>query len=466
MPRPTLFMGSKIRIQHGNGGWSFFCNFIRLLFSYILVIIVLFFVHCRRDITISSFKYQKKWNTKILSAGFGEQSIMISEGVYMAGYMPFRKSNTTILESSPIKIKAMYLQFSATQLERKNEEGILFLSADFLGFTGNQIVKIKNLISAKLKIIKDHIFISATHNHSGPDTIGVWGGLSKKVKNHIESSFLKASSNAILSKREVWASFAQIKTKISSINRRKPHLKLIPNDLSLIHFKNKYKATPYITAVFYAAHPIVLGPKNKTLSGDFPAHFVKKAENKFQHKFIYFNGALGDVGPTPIHTNVHDRSGGNERDLEKFSTLLIQNLQKAFLSVQPLVVNQVSIQTQNMTFRTEGQFLLKIFNHLGWINVVRNKNNLLMAPISHISLGDKINFLTIPGELFKIYEYKIKTKYSKKNIFLLGLCNDSLGYFMPQKETETENGVAETFLLNSTNGQRWYKIADKLVSKQ
>ena len=433
--------------------------------AFLLSLAVVFFAHCSRNIIVSSFKYEKKWKGDVFQAGFAEYEIQdIPVGTYMAGYAPFRRSNARVLKSAPIHIKALYWQLGELDLDKEAGQGILFLSADFLGFTGDRVVGFKREISKRLKIPPGNILISATHNHSGPDTIGVWGGLSEEMQNQIRSAFLRVSLEAFQKRREVLAYSSQIDTKIPSVNRRKPQLALKPNQLSVLHFKNRNPPSPYVTAVFYSTHPVILGPKNQTPSGDFPGYFVRSAKNKFHHPFIFFNGALGDVHPPPIHEDVYDRQGGSEKDLEEFSQLLIKNIQKAFVSARPFLARELSIQTRDMKFSPEGQILLRLFNWFGWVGSARDQDGSLIAPVTRVSLGDHIHLLTVPGELFKIYEHQIKQKYPKKNIFFLGLCNDSLGYFMPREEINPKGGVAEIFLLNSSNGETWYKIADKLLS--
>ena len=87
--------------------------------------------------------------------------------------------------------------------------------------------------------------------------------------------------------------------------------------------------SPYISMIFYASHPVVIGPDNLVPNADYPGLLLQKLEKKYKHHFIYINGAIGDVNPPAINPkDVYDRTGGNLKHLEEFTDSILLDLEK------------------------------------------------------------------------------------------------------------------------------------------
>ena len=63
-----------------------------------------------------------------------------------------------------IQARCLVLEFGADR--------IAFVSADLIGLFRTDVLKIRGLIKS---VPGNHVMVSATHTHSGPDTLGQWG---------------------------------------------------------------------------------------------------------------------------------------------------------------------------------------------------------------------------------------------------------------------------------------------------
>src|SRR3989338_8445685 len=59
----------------------------------------------------------------------------------------------------------------------------LFITVDLIGYLFDEVAQVKALIKKELNVPPSRVFIFSTHDHSGPDTIGLWGKDGKTGKN-------------------------------------------------------------------------------------------------------------------------------------------------------------------------------------------------------------------------------------------------------------------------------------------
>src|SRR5262249_25568800 len=122
-------------------------------------------------------------------AGFAAADITPKLGdkpVYMAGFGNNRKATKV---HDPLMARAVVVKADKTK--------IALASIDVVGFGYPNVLRIR-------KQLPDftYVLISSTHNHEGPDTIGLWGkdiahsGVDADYIAHIESQIVKAVKDA------------------------------------------------------------------------------------------------------------------------------------------------------------------------------------------------------------------------------------------------------------------------------
>ncbi len=428
-----------------------------MMYMIIYCMIILFF-SCKENNLIKTFRYHKKILFPKTYLGFSKVDFpFIPKGTALSGYGLLRSSGK-IKSPTSLQIKTFIL---CPTSPCKPSQALAFIVIDTLGVSGYLNFQIRQQI-LKLGIPIHQQFIMATHTHSSPDLIGIWGGVSQEFKKQwIE----KIKSSVFLSLKKV----TQVdiftvnhQTNLPIINRRIPQKKVNPNTLSIINFRNKNNQD-ILSLLFYAIHPVFLGSTNKIPSSDFIGDLEKKFQHKFKHTMIYINGAIGNVNPPAINPkNVYDRNKGTFNDIHLFNQKVINEINLFIHKKVKLPIKFISIKTEDLLVDVRNS-LLRFLNNIGKVQVNHNKDKHIIAPVSLINLSNQHYWITIPGELFKEYEKQIYEDSDFTNFNILGLCNDSLGYFMPEEQVhKSVHKVEEKFLLNYHNGRNWLKLVKKL----
>src|SRR5436309_7735565 len=111
-----------------------------------------------------------------LTVGFAETDVTPELGtkpVYLAGFGQDRQAKTV---HDPIMVRAVVLA--------DGTEKIALVSVDVVGLFHTSAERVRE----KLPGFK-YVLVSATHNHEGPDTLGLWGA--NPLQSGIDPEFLK-----------------------------------------------------------------------------------------------------------------------------------------------------------------------------------------------------------------------------------------------------------------------------------
>jgi hypothetical protein len=135
----------------------------------------------------------------VLEAGFGEADITPAvadkKPVYMAGFGNNRKATGV---HDPLFARAVVL--------RKGDVKIALVSIDVVGFFYPNVQRVRK----ELKGFR-YVLVSSTHNHEGPDTLGLWGattfqsGVDPDYMKTVEKQIVKAVTAADAARKPVAA---------------------------------------------------------------------------------------------------------------------------------------------------------------------------------------------------------------------------------------------------------------------
>src|SRR5579871_5824366 len=96
-----------------------------------------------------------------LLAAAGKVDITPTQSAFLAGYGMNRRS---VDAHDRLMARCLMLESGGTR--------IAFVSCDVIGLPRYQIERMRAMVHA---VTPEHLFINATHTHSGPDTMGQWG---------------------------------------------------------------------------------------------------------------------------------------------------------------------------------------------------------------------------------------------------------------------------------------------------
>src|SRR5262249_30862900 len=157
-------------------------------------------------------------SSSALAAGFGEADITPKMGettVYMAGFGNNRKATKV---HDPLMARAVVI--------RDNNTKVALVSIDVVGFGYPNVLRIRTQLPGVA-----YVLVSSTHNHEGPDTIGLWGpnlsesGVDPGYTQHLEAQVVKAVKGADKARKSVEARIGTAKNPDLLHDGREPFVK-------------------------------------------------------------------------------------------------------------------------------------------------------------------------------------------------------------------------------------------------
>ena len=343
--------------------------------------------------------------------------------------------------------------------DNKGNGGIVICSIDAVGMSRKDINDIRKLVLKSSEIGKlKSINICCTHSHSAIDTQGLWGEkIYKSGKNEeFMYSLKQKTANAIIeaykNRTEGKIYFTKTETEDLQYDCRTPET--FDRNLNRIHFIPDDKAKKEIFAVNFASHAELMGSKTKKVSADFPCYMIKEIEENHKNcEVIYLNGAIGGM----ISAKEIKKVYRHEIDCEEYTKEFGKALGKLVLSlndeeeIEPIInikSKQINIPAENFVLILAR--LLKVLNN----DFIKTKTNaFVISETGYLILGkNQVAMFLIPGELFpELYngeflnaensangceaDYTPLTQMTEiKNNFVVGLCNDELGYIIPTND--------------------------------
>ncbi len=210
------------------------------------------------------------------------------EKVYMAGFGATGRPPAGVHD--PLEARILLLS------DGRLKVGVV--SLDLIGFFRMQVLDLRRL--AGFDAPGTFLFVAATHTHSGPDTLGLWGrwpgvsGVDERYLRRIEKAI--ADELKRLSGRMVPVSVAGAEGRLNprGLCRDSRDPVVIDPRIAALSFKTK-KGKTVATILNWSCHPEVLGPKNLQLTADYPAYACRDIEAWRGGVCVYLSGAIGGL---------------------------------------------------------------------------------------------------------------------------------------------------------------------------
>lgn len=402
-----------------------------------------------------------------LRIGFAEKDITPEvdarkPAVWLAGY-GFGRKATGIHD--PLFVRAAVLSDGRTRLA--------LASVDLVGLQYDTVQKIRE----KLEGFR-HITVASTHNHEGPDVIGIWGptpfqrGVNDAylafVIDQVAAAIREAEANATVSS----ASFGTAEDETLLDDTRKPLAK--DGVLRVLKFtKDKDRLAGLV--VQWNSHPEAMSSKNTLVTADFPAATVEWLEKKYDCPVVYVSGAVGGL-MTPPDNRIKDDDGKVMGDgsfdytwrlgeeTARLASRAIEAAKPIELTPLDAAAKQVALPVDNTIYRLarqagvlkrEGRMWTGDADKLGEVidGTKPGADVAMVTEVSCLKLGE-LTIFNIPGEL---YPEMVYGKYQEPadpaadfrdapleptaaslapsdKWMLIGLANDEVGYIIPKRQ--------------------------------
>ncbi|MGE3805402.1 MAG: neutral/alkaline non-lysosomal ceramidase N-terminal domain-containing protein [Gemmataceae bacterium] len=401
---------------------------------------------------------------KPLQAGFGEADITpaVEEGktVYMAGFGHNRKATKV---HDPLKARAVVLTHG--------DEKIALVAVDLVGYFLPNVEKVR----ARLPGF-NYVLVSSTHNHEGPDSMGLWGsnpflsGVNADYMKLIENRIVAAVQAADKAARPVSARYGSARDAALVRDNREPYVK--HDELAALEFRDE-DDKPAGLIVQWNCHPETLGSKNTELSADFVGYTVSYLEKQRGCPVVYFTGTVGGL-LTTLGLEVKDEAGrpledGTFAKTERYGQQVGKLAERALANAQPVTLTPFDIKKRDVYLPLANRLYLlarqlkvverQAYRWTGDIYQAKPaeanevKELCLRTEIAWLKLGE-LEIAALPGEIYPelvlggvqdpadpgadfsdaAIEPIVYQQLTAKKRMLIGLANDELGYIIPKRQ--------------------------------
>jgi hypothetical protein len=399
-----------------------------------------------------------------LQAGFAERDItprVAEKAVYMAGFGHNRKATGV---HDPLMARAVVLKHV--------QDKIALVSIDLIGFFHPQVESIRRRLPGYRFVL-----VSSTHNHEGPDTLGLWG--SSPFKSGVDGDYLAEVEKQIIAAVQVAEANCKVVTARIGSSRapellhdaREPYVK--HDELVALAFRDK-NDKPVGIVVQWNCHPETLGDKNTLISADFVGATVKALQEKHGCPVLYLTGTVGGL-MTSLHVEIKNNAGkaledGTFEKAERYGELLAAVANRALRAALPTKLTPLQAK-RRLVFLPLDNKLFLLARQLGILRreaflwrgdpyqaepvreIKADQPLCTRTEVAWLRFGD-LEIAAIPGEIYpELVLDKVQDPVDPGSDFpdaaiepaiykqllgphrmLIGLAGDEIGYIIPKRQ--------------------------------
>ena len=328
--------------------------------------------------------------------------------VYLAGFGQNRKATKV---HDPIMVRAVVLA--------DGDQKIALVSADVVGL----FITSTERVRAQLPGFQ-YVLVSATHNHEGPDTLGLWGpspvqsGIDPDYLKKVETACVDAVKKADATKVPAVAKVGTATAPELINDTRLPIVK--HDELVALHFRDPKTDKPLGVVVQWNCHPEVLNDKNTEITADFIYYTVQQWKESQKCPVAFFTGTVGGL-MTTIRLSVKDDAGAELKDgtfekSERYGRAVGKLAEKALAAAVPVTLTPFTVRTREILVPIDNN-IYRLGWQLGTLNrplyawdgsptpkpftLVKDiaKPTGIKTEVGYLKLGD-LEVAVIPGEIY------------------------------------------------------------------
>lgn len=327
----------------------------------------------------------------------------------------------------------------------KGKTTVLFITVDCVGYLFDEVAQVKQALKEKYGLPPENILLSATHDHSGPDTIGLWGpgghsGREPAYLAKLRDIIVDCAGMALESRIPARLRFAKIRYAKPIEDCRPPK---VINDLLLTMDVEDLQGGTIATLFNYAMHAEVLDEDNRLLTSDWPGAARDLIESKIGGVAMFFPADLGGMqSPYVLFHNFLSR--------RKVGRMVARKVLASLRHAAVLEDADITVRGRSLDLPVENPKFLGAIQHGLFgdaANYAHQRGDTLFLPsdLSFVRIGPA-EFVTVPGEAFPEVGNVIRPKMKTDYPFVLGLCNNEIGYIVPADEWH-DGGYEESMSL-------------------
>lgn len=373
---------------------------------------------------------------------------------------------------------------------------VAIVSLDLIGLFLNDVLDLRRM--TRFDKPGRYLFVTASHTHSGPDTLGMWGpvpgvsgvdlGYMKGVKEKVAAAVLTANDR--LKPARLRSASSKLDPKGLCKDLRDP---AVVDPYLTVLAAETMAGKPVATIVNWSCHPEVLDKTNMLVSGDYAGALCSKLDEERGGTCLFLPGSIGGLA-TP-----DTRAPRDFREVSRIGGELAARAMKALSSeaCKPMTGFPVDSKAETVRVPVENSRYLLSLRSLASGHTLRDaagdplpaskaytlparhivrrlkKDELpwVETEVSFLSLGPACG-LGIPGELFPELaiggfagEFRggqplldpanpdppdlskapkgpyLKDLLPCKTRFVVNLANDELGYIVPEYDFKVQDSL-------------------------
>lgn len=400
-----------------------------------------------------------------LSVGIAEADVTPKVGgekpVFIAGFGHDRKATKV---HDPIMARAVVLS--------DGERKVALVCVDVVGLFNAFAESVRKDLDGFA-----YVGVSSTHNHEGPDTLGLWGrnifksGVDKDYMADLKAGVVKAVREADKKLTKATAKIGTVNAPEFLIDNREPYVK--HDELVAIRFEGA-DGKPVGVLVQWNCHPETMDSKNTELTADYVGFTVAELKKSQGCPVAYFTGTVGGL-MTTLKLPVKGPKGeplkdGTWEKTEEYGRLLARATEKALenakpLSLTPFEARRTDVYVPAENWRYKAAWRAGVVERTFYVweadphpaKPVESKDlskpGALRTELGYLKLGD-LEVAVIPGEIYpelvlgKVQdpadpgadfpdapiEPSIYGQLKGKHRMIIGLGNDEIGYIIPKRQ--------------------------------
>jgi hypothetical protein len=399
-----------------------------------------------------------------VEVGFGKADVtpdLARHTVWMAGYGNNRRA-TGVHDS--LWARAVVLREGASKLA--------LVSVDLVGLQRPAVMRVRDRLPGY-----QYVLVASTHNHEGPDVIGLWGP--SQLESGVDSAYVEFVVERIVDAVKVaeanltpaWAAYGAAEAPELLLDSRLPPVK------DPILRAIKFTATdgrPLGLMLQFSNHPESLGPDNTLVTADFPHYTIEALEARYRVPVAYFTGAIGGLMTNPPEFSAPGGTvvrAGTFEFAEAYGEAVARVFDKALaaaesLELSPLVASAapVFVPLANPGYRQGRAIGVLTREAFAWTGSADSSSGSVPAQqvdgdialeteVAYIRAGE-LHIAGIPGELYPELVYGEYQSPADPNAdfptaateppvmailpgdkaMIFGLANDEVGYIIPKRQ--------------------------------
>ncbi|MGH7151336.1 MAG: neutral/alkaline non-lysosomal ceramidase N-terminal domain-containing protein, partial [Planctomycetota bacterium] len=340
----------------------------------------------------------------------------------------------------------------------------------------DRVERIRARVRQDPDLARLEVIVASTHNHEGPDTLGLWGpnpvtcGADPAYLDFEEDAVLEAITVAHAARAPATLFAGEGPTEGLVHDSRQPIVK--DETVRVLEARAAAGGAPIASILVFSSHPEAAGPKNTLLTADFPCAARHVVEGARGSRALFLAGSIGGLlGPGPIRMR-DPRTGDlapedSIRNADLYGEALGRFALRALERAEPVRDPWISYARRPLEVPIENHLYL-LAARLGVIlrRDLRNEGRPVEGPsdlgegavtipteVGRLRIGE-VDWLLVPGEIYPELvfggvldppdpgadfpkaeiEPSVYGQLRGRHRMLVGMANDEIGYIIPKRQ--------------------------------